>query len=448
MGCLSVNHTICLPEVPKVASRVTVPLITQEVEKPDWEADPLWPAIDFVPDNEFWAIVSDSVSVDASIPTFVCFKIDRPVVVDWGDGTGEEVPGNTLTEHVYMNGTGTPDSSGNTVWLMKVALSLPDITGEVWLNAGVPGSLAYRVAGYKYICLGQWSNRAMKWNISYNNNPTGQTTLSKLEAIRFFGKNIWSFPALQYCYNLVKFFCEADALVYGISDYAVRDSALREIGVYFGKDASVPSNAFYGANVTGTVDLSNAVFSGNVFSGFYMAKYVQRVILPTRMEGVASLANCFLQCFALSRIDFPASLGNVSNIQNMLSNTRSLEYMVLPEDLGANADVVQAQGFLSRCAYSGSIYLPAAKLNCISAEYSCITGFVCSPESPLDTPSGGVHANVSYTNMDRAALTELFRRLPETDTAKTVAVTGAKGAADLTDEDKLIATAKGWIIRN
>jgi hypothetical protein len=53
--------------------------------------------------------------------------------------------------------------------------------------------------------------------------------------------------------------------------------------------------------------------------------------------------------------------------------------------------------------------------------------------------------NISYTNLNQAALVQVFNDLP-TVTAKTINITGALGAAALTAPERAIATGKGWTI--
>ena len=54
--------------------------------------------------------------------------------------------------------------------------------------------------------------------------------------------------------------------------------------------------------------------------------------------------------------------------------------------------------------------------------------------------------NVSYTGMDRAALVQLFNDLPTVSGGQVINITGCTGSADLTEDDKSIATNKGWDI--
>lgn len=449
MGCLSVNHTICLPEVPKVASRVTVPLITQEVEKPDWEPDPLWPAIDFVPDNEFWAIVSDSVSVDASVETYVTLILNDSsaysLSIDWGDGSSEEVPGNTLAEHVYANGTGTPDSSGNTVWLMKAKIINPPGRGViVRCCQGVQGKRT-RKAAYRYMAFGQLPKGSV---LRISNNPanTGFTRLSLLEGLRFFGSDIWEYPQLRNCFNLKSIVFDDGALVHGFSQNGVYGTYVIDLGNFvFADGCLIAESALAGFIGYGSFDFSGCSINGavNVAQG---CSKVEVLVFPASTV-VSSLNGVCGNCYNLKGLSlFASSAAKVNNIQGFLQNTYALRVLGLPKDLGGDVQKVQAGNAFSYCGYEGVIDIPNARVDCIHAQYSNISDIVVHPESPLD--NGTTPINISYSNFDRNAIVRLFNWIPETDAAKTILITGAKGAADLTDEDKLIATVKGWVIQN
>ena len=53
---------------------------------------------------------------------------------------------------------------------------------------------------------------------------------------------------------------------------------------------------------------------------------------------------------------------------------------------------------------------------------------------------------VDYTDMNRAALVQLFNDLPTVSGGQIISIVGATGTSDLTADDEAIATAKGWTI--
>ena len=68
-----------------------------------------------------------------------------------------------------------------------------------------------------------------------------------------------------------------------------------------------------------------------------------------------------------------------------------------------------------------------------------------STEAPFDD-STSPQINVSYTGLNRNALVELFNSLPTVSNGQTIDITGCTGTSSLTNDDKAIATNKGWTI--
>lgn len=71
-----------------------------------------------------------------------------------------------------------------------------------------------------------------------------------------------------------------------------------------------------------------------------------------------------------------------------------------------------------------------------------LRGLKVSNEAPFTGTSPQI--NVSYTGLDRDALVELFQSLPTVSNNQILKCDHCTGTADLTDEDKAIATNKGW----
>lgn len=80
-----------------------------------------------------------------------------------------------------------------------------------------------------------------------------------------------------------------------------------------------------------------------------------------------------------------------------------------------------------------------------STAFTNLKSLRVSNEAPFDyaTPP---QINVSYTGMERDALVQLFNDLPTVSGGQIISIVGATGASDLTAEDELIATTKGWTI--
>ena len=74
-----------------------------------------------------------------------------------------------------------------------------------------------------------------------------------------------------------------------------------------------------------------------------------------------------------------------------------------------------------------------------------IKGLRVSNQAPFDNATAP-QINISYTGMDRQALVTLFNDLPTVTGGQIINIVGCTGTADLTDDDKAIATDKGWTI--
>ncbi len=87
-------------------------------------------------------------------------------------------------------------------------------------------------------------------------------------------------------------------------------------------------------------------------------------------------------------------------------------------------------------------------IGCFGTATNFISGFkglrvsASAPFNYSNTPQ----INVSYTGMDRTALVQLFNDLPSVSGSQVINITGCTGTADLSEEDKAIATNKGWTI--
>lgn len=58
----------------------------------------------------------------------------------------------------------------------------------------------------------------------------------------------------------------------------------------------------------------------------------------------------------------------------------------------------------------------------------------------------GCNFSISSCSFTRETIVELFNSLPTINASKTITLTGNPGVSDLTDEDKAIATSKGWTL--
>lgn len=75
---------------------------------------------------------------------------------------------------------------------------------------------------------------------------------------------------------------------------------------------------------------------------------------------------------------------------------------------------------------------------------SGMKGLIVSNQAPFSGNSPQI--NVQYTDMNRTALAQLFNALPTISAGQIINIVGCTGTVNLTADDELIATAKGWTI--
>ena len=73
-----------------------------------------------------------------------------------------------------------------------------------------------------------------------------------------------------------------------------------------------------------------------------------------------------------------------------------------------------------------------------------LTSLRVSSSAPFDGASPQI--KVDYTDMNRAALVQLFNDLPTVSDGQIISIVGATGASDLTEEEALIPDSKGWTL--
>jgi len=158
--------------------------------------------------------------------------------------------------------------------------------------------------------------------------------------------------------------------------------------------------------------------SYDLFNGCRQLEQVKGnfVIIPTERT--------FKDCRSIKKL--PAiDAANSTNMDEFLTNAAALEDTVL--------DVSAAAGL--------------TKITCFgTAEYFMggFKGLRVSNSAPFSGTTPQI--NVSYTGMDRAALVQLFNDLPTVTDNQTVNITGCIGTSSLSEDDKAIATDKGWLI--
>lgn len=184
---------------------------------------------------------------------------------------------------------------------------------------------------------------------------------------------------------------------------------------------------------------SSIIDMSNMFSSCY------DLIAITKLDTsqVTSMASMFSACYSIKRIP-EMDTSKVVSMDNMLSNCRSLEYVPYMD----TSKVITMEKIFYYCHSVSQIL----RLN-ISSAKSISTPFSnCDSLSKLTFANEGSITRTTTINLgslvlSRNAILDLFDSLPIVNnvTAK-LTLTGNPGVPDLTDEDKAIATRKGWTL--
>ena len=189
----------------------------------------------------------------------------------------------------------------------------------------------------------------------------------------------------------------------GIGAFATRQtSTIRSITIKNGSINNVNS-MFANARSLEKINLVNATLAastgtGNIRTFYYCSKLK-----------------------AFPKIDYTLA----TNMYDFAVNVESLQNTVL--DVSAATDLTRIA-----CRGTSGISMDGFK------------GLRVSNQAPFTGSSPQI--NVSYTGMDRTALVQLFNDLPTVSDGQVINITGCTGSADLTEDDKSIATNKGWDI--
>lgn len=353
-----------------------------------WMPDPLWASLDDIDDGQIGMIVRDRDDLGVAARCAFTITATAEYVVDWGDGTAPETVASTvMADHTYTLGAGTPDSKGTTTF--KVRISSTGTITRIQMASNITGGVVKQTVQ------------------SVEIKASGITTMAS---------------AFAYCrilqrtgdINLPSCMSMANAFAYCAS--------LIHVGAITLAACTSMSNAFAYCGCLMSIGALDLAFCTTVVTAFAFnlsLKSVGNLNLPL----CTTISGLFTTCSSLS------SLGDISS-------------------LGLSAVSVDgsSEAFF-RVPYSGVINTPNAKYTAIHARgasdrYSGITGLTFHPSSAFSGSAPQIR--VDYTMMDRTALVALFNLLPTM--SKTINITGAIGAADLTAGDRAIATGKGWTI--
>lgn len=172
-----------------------------------------------------------------------------------------------------------------------------------------------------------------------------------------------------------------------------------------------------------TVKNANVVDADDAFSESINIESIKFVNVDT--SSCSSLSEMFRQCRSLNKLP-DLNLSSATIAFNFLTEAVALQDTIL--------NISSATALERIGCYGKSNYF-----------MSGFKGLRVSNEAPFNNATAP-QIDVSYTGMDRAALVQLFNDLPTVNAGQIIDITGTTGREDLTNDDKAIATDKGWTI--
>ena len=216
------------------------------------------------------------------------------------------------------------------------------------------------------------------------------------------------------------------------------------------------------------VDMASAA---NLNSCFYNNMALTSLTLPSGFgQKATNLEYCFAFCTSLASLTLPVGFGqNGTEIGSCFSNCEALASLTLPSGFGQNA--TNFNSFFYYCTSLASLTLPAGfGQNATNLEY-CF--YYCTAITSLTLPDGfgqnatnlnscfyscsqltDITGNPNFkVSIDFSPCTKLTHDSImvvvnglQTVTSKQTLTLGSTNLAKLTDEDKKIATDKGWTL--
>ena len=209
-------------------------------------------------------------------------------------------------------------------------------------------------------------------------------------------------------------------------------------------------------------------------TGFYEDRGSKSIDVPAMVfvdfASATNLYRCFANCAVLTTLTFPVGFGKAAeNIDQCFIRCSSVTSLALPDGFGQNATNISSCFF--ECAKLTSITFPAGFGRAATDASRCFQG--CAALHSLVLPDGfGQNAtNLRFIFRNSSALTEItggprfkvsvdlnycpklthdslmvvINGLQTVTTAQTITL-GTTNLAKLTDEDKKVATDKGWTL--
>ena len=182
----------------------------------------------------------------------------------------------------------------------------------------------------------------------------------------------------------------------------------------------------------------------NLGSCFLGNKKLPQLLLPAGFGQVATdIYGCFRSCRSLTQLAIPAGFGqNAIHIHYCFNSCTSLTSLTLPTGFGQAAQY--AQSCFDGCTSLTSLTLPTGFGQKVIKLSNCFTK--CTA---LKTITGNPNFKVSFSLSDSTELTHdsIMVVINGLQTVKDQTLTlGTTNLAKLTDDEKKVATDKGWTL--
>ena len=200
------------------------------------------------------------------------------------------------------------------------------------------------------------------------------------------------------------------------------------------------SNAFRDCKSLICVIAKDAHFVGNCTNMFARCEQLMAVDISMDENDNYATPALFIDCRSLTSI--PPIFGRTASLSNAFASCTSLREVAINFETQSS---IQMNTAFNRCYALNRISLsgPVNISNMSNAFARCVS----LKHLILNLPNwSGLDFSIADCSFDLDGLVEMFRSLPTRAAAHSITITGNPGVADLTEEDKAIATSKGWTL--
>jgi len=341
--------------------------------------------------------------------------------VDWGDGTIDLVNSNVIAQHQY-NYAAISNSTLTTRGYKQAMITVTAVSGNLLTCNFQIRYVSSPVQNQPYStgfldCILSMPNASVGTSITFSGNTVGHRYVERFDIKTIGG-----------CTNLTNMFTSC--------------FSLQSIPLFNTISVTNMSQMFNNCNSLRTVQLFNTAnvnIMSNMFSGCWS---IQSVPL-FNTASVTNMSNMFTSCFSLQSIPL-FNMSAVTNTSQMFSQCSNLQSVPL---FNTSAVTNMSQMFLSCVSFN---YIPALSTASITTTSGTDFGIIFQGCSSLNRCEMIFARTVSLSScqLSQTALVEVFNNLANRSatTSATITITGNWGASALTVGERLIATAKNWVI--